>query len=78
MPQPQYPYLPLVEAIRERNGTNSEASPEVHSQGLQEGNASPDLIITLNEFHQACAWLESHTLINYFLDCISSNVVLKN
>lgn len=40
--------------------------------------AQPDIVLPINEFNDACTWLESHTLIDSFWGCNPPKHVLKD
>ena len=59
------------------HGASSEqATPQICAEGFPRGN--PDIILPLQEFDDACDWLEQHTLIGYFVGRTPPEAMLKD
>lgn len=66
-----------VEAVGRSNGT--QGGPKVCPKSLQLGNTYVLYVdIPIDDFNNACCWLESHTLIGYFLNRIPMESVIHS
>ena len=58
------------------NGTTKRMPVQVCPQGVQQGTSSPDLVLNIFAFETACHWLETQTVIGYFVGRTPSESML--
>ena len=58
------------------NGPAEQTPTQVCPQGVPRGNSSPNLVLNITTFETACQWLETQTLIGYFVVCTPSESTL--